>query len=91
MYKLSGVLVLLLMTSLAAMTPAPLKACSGLAWTGTIYYSDAQKTHVVGSCSIICQQFVAGTASPQFSDGGTCSGVYGPYQTLLFQTCPCRN
>ena len=93
MYKFSAVLVMTLMVFLAVLTlhPAPAKACQGLAWTGTYYFSDAAKTNVVGACSITCQQFVTGSADPTFTGGGSCSGVPGPYTTLTVRTCPCRN
>jgi hypothetical protein len=92
MYKLSAVLAMSLMVFLALFTlaPQPVKACQGLAWTGTYYFSDAAKTHVVGACSINCRQFVTGSATPTFTGGGSCSGVSGPYETYTVSTCPCR-
>jgi hypothetical protein len=93
-----AVLALALTMSLPATTPdtpkgvnaAGTQGCHGLAWTGTIYYSDPQKTHAVGSCSISCREYVNGDA-PTFTGGGHCSGVSGPYEFFGDTDCPCRN
>jgi hypothetical protein len=100
MYALSATIALTL--TLSTPTPEPahlnfnapsstsLTGCHGLAWVGTIYYSDPGETHAVGSCSITCKQYVNG-ASPVFGGGGTCSGTSGPYEFHGDMDCPCRN
>jgi hypothetical protein len=102
MYALPAVIALALTMSSPTLSPGTAKGanastssqtvagCHGLAWVGTIFYSDPQETQEVGSCAITCKQYVNG-AYPDFGGGGTCSGTSGAYEYRGVMDCPCRN
>lgn len=70
-------------------TPAPIFMTGCSAWYRTIYYSEASHTNWVGTCTITCQQYYAGSAEPTFTAGGACSGASSSFPAFVYTTCPC--
>lgn len=56
-------------------------------WTGTLFYADAAKTQLIGRCSITCNQWIRGVASPEPNDGASCQGTFSNFQIAVISTC----
>ena len=61
--------------------------CTQLVQTGTLYYADAGRTQLIGTCTITCAQWVQGVAAPFFGQGGTCQGSDSNFTSGIITTC----
>jgi hypothetical protein len=67
--------------------PAGQSSCMQQVWLGTYFYADPGKTQFTGQCSITCQQWASGTASPMPGQGGSCSGTTTNYSSVVIGWC----